>query len=318
MTLFTDAQTALPFVIAQGRNVEATIYQTKYPTFNYADVLPVVTEGNQWSIGTQFMTMDLAGEAKFLSGAGTDMPFNQVTRDLKSHDFAMLGSGWEWNLEEVNQASLYGVNLSDAKARSASSSIERKLYDIAMTGSTEKGWQGFTNYAGITTVTAAATGTGNATFWSAKTPAQILIDLNALLSIAPRSTNEVEFADTVALPPAAFDYLASTYLGTEGNSPTILERFRAGNVYTAASNQPVTIRRVRALAGAGAGGVGRAVAYRNSPEVLRFHLPMPRFVLPTRQKSIMGFETGLIARTGGTEVRLPSAMAYMDGVTAAP
>ncbi len=317
MTVFTDAQSAFPFVVAQGRNVEAAIYATKYPTYNYADVLPVVTEGNQWSIGTQFMTMDMAGEAKFLSGAGTDMPFNQATHDLQTHNFAMLGSGWEWNIEEVNQASLYGINLSDAKARSASSSIERKLYDIAMIGAAEKNWEGFTNYSGITTVTAAATGTGSSTFWAAKTPAQILIDLNALLSIIPRDTNEVEFADTIALPPAAFDYLASTYVGTEGNSPTVLERFRIGNVYTAASNQPVTIRRVRALASAGAAGVGRVVAYRNSPEVLRFHLPMPRFVLPTRLKSIMGYETGLIARTGGTEVRLPGAMAYMDGVTAA-
>ncbi len=31
----------------------------------------------------------------------------------------------------------------------------------------------------------------------------------------------------------------------------------------------------------------------------------------------MSFETGIIARTGGTEVRLPAAMAYGDEITAA-
>jgi len=40
-------------------------------------------------------------------------------------------------------------------------------------------------------------------------------------------------------------------------------------------------------------------------------------VLPIHQKSIMGFETGVIARTGGTEIRLPKAMGYGDLITAA-
>jgi hypothetical protein len=58
------------------------------------------------------------------------------------------------------------------------------------------------------------------------------------------------------------------------------------------------------------------VAYRRDEEVVRFHLPMPRQVLAPRQKSIMGFEQGIIARTGGTEWRLPKAAAYADEVTA--
>ncbi|CAN2967460.1 hypothetical protein METHPM2_1340001 [Pseudomonas sp. PM2] len=49
--------------------------------------------------------------------------------------------------------------------------------------------------------------------------------------------------------------------------------------------------------------------------MVRFHLPMPRRVLAPRQKSIMGFETGIIARTGGTEIRLPGAVAYLDEIT---
>lgn len=61
MTVFHDAQSALPFVLAQGRNIETQIYAQRYPSFEYASVLPVVTEGNAWAIGTQFMTMDMAG-----------------------------------------------------------------------------------------------------------------------------------------------------------------------------------------------------------------------------------------------------------------
>lgn len=315
MPVFQDAQSALPFVMAQGRNIEAQVYATRYPSFEYASVLPVVTEGNAWAIGTQFMTMDMAGEAKFLSGAAADMPFNQVTRGTASHDFAMIGSGWEWNLEEINQASLYGVNLNADKAVSATRSIERLLYDIAMKGSTEKGWSGFVNQGDVTTTNAPGTGTGSSTYFKDKTPAQVLADLNGLLSGIARSTNEVEYANTVALPPEVFDLLASTYVGEEASAPTILARFQSNNVYTASTGQPIQIKRVRDLSTAASDGSGRVVAYRNERDVLRFHLPMPRMVLPVRQKSIMGFETGIIARTGGVEVRLPGAMAYLDKVS---
>lgn len=311
MRPFADAQAAMPFVLAQGRNIESQIYQTRYPTLDYASVVPVVTEGNQWAIGTTFFTVDVAGEAKFLSGSGTDMPFNSFTRDQKSHDFALMGSGWEWTIEEINQAVLYGIPLSDTKAMAASMTVERKLYNIAMTGTTEKGWNGFTNYSGVSRADVAADGTGNVTFWSAKTPAQILRDMNAALWTVRLQSKQVEIADTLAIPPEAMQYIRSTYVGDEANSPTILERFIAGN-------PGATVLEVNELATASQDGGGRMVAYRRSRDVLRFHMPMPRTPLQPRQKSIMGFETGIIARTGGTEVRLPGAMAYLDEITDVP
>lgn len=309
---FTDAQAALPFVMAQGRNVEAKIYRKRYPTFNYAQVVPVVTEGNQWAIGTTFFTIDSAGEAKFISGAGADMPFNKSVRDQASHDFAMIGSGWEWTLEEVNQSALYGTNLPQTDAMSATDKIERKLNSIAMTGATEKNWTGFANDANVPRADVATPGT----FWPSKTVDQILTDVDEVLTRVRSQTEEVEWADTLALPPAAFRTAATRRLGAGDGTITVLDYLRKNNVYTAETNQQLTIIPVRELATASQDGGGRMVAYRRDEEVLRFHLPMPRTVLQPRQKSLMGFETGIIARTGGTEIRLPKAMAYADEVTA--
>lgn len=309
---FTDAQAALPFVMAQGRNVEARIYRKRYPTFNYAQVVPVVTEGNQWAIGTTFFTIDSAGEAKFISGAGADMPFNKSVRDQASHDFAMIGSGWEWTLEEVNQSALYGINLPQTDAMSATDKIERKLNSIAMTGATEKNWTGFANDANVPRADVATPGT----FWPSKTVDQILTDVDEVLTRVRSQTEEVEWADTLALPPAAFRTAATRRLGAGDGTITVLDYLRKNNVYTAETNQQLTIIPVRELATASQDGGGRMVAYRRDEEVLRFHLPMPRTVLQPRQKSLMGFETGIIARTGGTEIRLPKAMAYADEITA--
>jgi hypothetical protein len=311
---FADAQAAYPFVIAQGRNIETRIYQKRYPTYNYAALIPVVTEGNQWAIGTTFFTVDTAGEAKFLSGAGTDMPFNSATKDMASHDFAMIGSGWEWNLEEVNQAALYGINLNATKAMSASDKVERLLNSIAFIGSAEKGWTGFANSPDVPRADVAAP----ATFWPSKTVDQKLSDVNEVLSRVRTQTNEVEWADTLALPPDAFRAAATQRLGAGDGFATVLEYIRKNNIYTAETGQELSIVPVRELATASQDGGGRMVAYRRDEEVLRFHLPMARQVLQPRQKSIMGFETGIIARTGGTEWRLPKAAAYADEVTAPP
>ena len=316
MNRFEDAQAALPFVIAQGRNIETRVYQRRYPAFNYAAHVPVVTEGQPWAIGTTFFTVDTAGEAKFLSGAGTDMPFNQVTRDQASHDFAMIGSGWEWNLEEINQAALYGVNLNDTKAMSAADKVERLLNDIAMRGSAEKNWTGLLNSTIVARTDAAATGTGSSTFWANKTVDQILADINGVLSSVRTNTGEVEWADTLRMPPDAFRDLATRRMGAGDGFMTVLEFIRRNNIYTAETGQALDIQPLREARNASQDGGGRLVAYRKDPEVVRFHLPMPRRVLAPRQKSIMGFETGIIARTGGTEIRLPGAFAYLDEITA--
>jgi hypothetical protein len=320
--LFADAQAALPFVIAQGRNIETQVYQRRYPTFNYAAHVPVVTEGNAWAIGTTFFTVDAAGEAKFLSGAGTDMPFNQVTRDQASHDFAMIGSGWEWNLEEINQAALYNLDLNSTKAMSAADKVERLLNSIAMSGSTEKNWTGLINNGSASRTDAAATGDENggtdSTFWVHKTNDQILTDVNGLISSIRENSEEVEWADSLRLPPEAFRLIATRRLGSGDGMLTLLEYIRRNNVYTAETGQALDIQPIRELATASSDGGGRMVAYRRDPQVVRFHLPMPRRVLQPRQKSIMGFETGIIARTGGTEVRLPGAVAYLDEITDVP
>jgi hypothetical protein len=313
---FADAQAAFPFVISQGRNLETRIYQRRYPTFNYGAHVPVVTEGNAWAIGTMFFTVDIAGEAKFISGAANDLPFSAATRDQAAHDYAMIGAGWEWNIEEVNQSALYGIPLSDVKAMGSSQSIERLLNGIAMVGHTEKNWTGLVNSTAISRVDVAATGTGSSTFWSAKTNDQILQDINELLGSIRDNTAEVEWADSLRLPPEAFRLLNNRRLGAGDGVLNLLDYLRKNNVYTAETGQQLDIQPIRELATASQDGGGRMLAYRRDEEVLRFHLPMPRRVLQPRQKSIMGFEQGVIARTGGTEWRLPGAAAYGDEITA--
>lgn len=310
-TPFTDAQTAFPFVLAQGRNIETAIYQRRYPSFDYASIVPVVTEGNEWAIGTTFMTMDITGRAKFVSGKGTDVPFVSHSHDQASHDFAQIMLGWEWTMEEVNQAALYNIPLSSTLAMGASDGVDRFLYSQAMSGTdedgvSEKGWTGFVNDPNVQRFDAAVA-------LEDMTPAQAAAAVNDTLSAVRTNSNEVETADTIALPPSVMRAWSTQSQGAGDGTLSVLEYIRRNNVYTAENNgAQLRIVTTRALTGAGEDGADRLVAYRYDREVLRFHLPMPKRVIPPRQASLQGFEQAVMARTGGTEIRLPGAMAYLD------
>ncbi|TNC14907.1 DUF2184 domain-containing protein [Methylobacterium terricola] len=315
---FLDAQQALGFVRPQFYNIERTIYEQKYPSFDYASLIPVVTEGNEWARGTLFSSVDMAGQAQFISGKGFDMPYADVAHSQFTKGFALAGIGYEWSLEEVMTAQMEGINLSDVKATAARRVAEQFLWNIAMTGrpdgiNNQKNWSGLVNDPNVPTVTAAATGTGSGTAWTTKNPDQQLADANAALTGIITSTVEVEMADTLALPTSRLLSLSSTARSGTSDS-TVLEYLRNNNVYTARTRQPLTIIGLRALETAGAGGTKRMIAYRRSPEVLRFHLPMPHRFLPPFQKSGMTWEIPGIMRTGGTEIRLPGAVSYVDGI----
>lgn len=312
-----DAQAALGFVTAQGRSLETAIYARRYREKNYASHIPVVTEGNAWAAGTQFRISDWAGKAKFVSGKAKDIPFVKTTRELKSHDFLMIAAGWEWSIEEVERAQLLGENVRNDDAMAGERAVQFKLYDVAMLGDTEVGWTGFANDPNVPSASAAATGTGSSTRWVDKTVDNILADINEGLRTVSRQSDEIELADTVRLPPEAFADIQFRRLGAGDGTMTVLQYVQANNLYTAQTGNPLDIMALPELDDIPDGGDGgRAVYYRRDPEVLRFHLPLPRLVLPVNQVGLMAFEQGVISRTGGTEIRLPYAMFYQDGITA--
>lgn len=308
-----DAQSTMSFAVQQATTIEAGVYRVKYPSFDYAAIVPVVTQGNEWARSTTFFSADFAGTAAWLSGAANDIPYADIDRSMFEHPFSMAGIGYQWNLEELQVAMMLNQPLTSDKATAARRIAERFLYVLATSGDASKGWKGLINQAGVTAGDVAADGTGAVTWWAAKTPDQILRDINAAISGIFTGTAETEMADTVLLPTSAYLDIALRRLDATSET-TILDFVRTKNVYTAETGQPLLIRAVRALLTADPGGDGRMVTYRRDPEVVRFHLPMPHRFLPVWQNGPMNWMVPGILRTGGIEVRLPKAMRYSDGI----
>lgn len=307
-----DAQVGRAFLTPQLHRIETEVYQRKYPSFDFSQFMFVDTSGDMWDVGTVFYSMDSVGRAEFLSGKGFDMPYADTLSSQYSHAFHLAGIGYEWTVQEMQRAAKLGRSLSADKAMAADQSAQAFLYSIAMTGNTpgaatsEKNWTGIVNNGSAPSAQVANDGTGPSRLWSAKTPDQILRDINEAINAVQSGTGETHIANTLLLPTSRYNYIANTRVTDTGT--TILAFLRGNN----SVGESLSIRPSRALETAGTGGTTRMVAYDNSREVVRFHLPGPHEFLPPFQKGSMTYEVGGIMNVGGTEVRLPKAIVYRD------
>lgn len=309
---FNDAmQASLGFAVNQTSHIEAGVYRFKYPELDYASLIPVDTSAGEFAKSVTYYSMDGAGAAKWLNGNGKDVPV--VGTQMNQHETAVYsaGIGYSYGYEEVNQARLLGVALDGEKARIARRAYEQMVYNVAFTGDTEKNFEGLFDYTGVPSTTATADGASSATTFASKTPDQIVRDMNAILTGIVTATNETELADTLILPTAQLQYIASQRMTDTGDS--ILTYFQKANVYTAQTGQPLTILGKRGLSTVGSGSTPRMIAYRRAPDVLKLHIPMPHRFFPVQ---IEGFQFTIpgMFRLGGLDIRLPKAISYVDGI----
>jgi hypothetical protein len=310
----SDAQVGYAFLTPQLYRIETEVYMTKYPSFDITRFFDVDSSGDMWDVGTLVYSMDQVGRAQFLSGGAFDMPYASTNMAQNTRNFHLAGVGYEWNTQEMQRAAKLGRSLSSDKAAAAVLASDRFIYGIAMTGKNpagenEKGWTGFTNDANVPSAQVAADGTSSSRLWSAKTPDQILRDINAALTAVETATGETFVATDLVLPTSLYNYVASTARAS-GNDTTILSYLQANNT----GGEGLRIQKSRALETAGTGSTTRMVAYARNREVLKFHLPGPHQFLPPFQKASMVYEVGGIMNVGGLEVRLPKAMAYRDSM----
>lgn len=308
---FSDAQVGYAFLTPQLYRIETEVYMTKYPSFDISRFMTVDTSGDMWDVGTLVYSMDQVGEAQFMAGGAFDMPYASAKMAQATKNFHLAAIGYEWNTQELQRAAKLGRSLSSDKAMAAKLAADRFIYGIAMTGKTpggvaEKGWTGFTNNGSAPSAQVAADGTGSSRLWADKDADKILRDINAALTAVETGTGETMVADTLVLPTSRYNSIATTRVGD--TNATILSFLLANNV----AGEGLTILKSRALETAGTGSTTRMIAYANSPQVIKFHLPGAHQFLPAFQKSSLVYEVGGIMNVGGVEVRLPKALVYRD------
>lgn len=305
--IFTDAQSAIGFARPALYRTYATVFEEKFPSFDYARYVPVNEDGDMWDVGTVVTSLTgPVGKAEYLSGKGFDIPNVSHQQSQGTSNFYLAGAGFEVSLQEVNRASKMGVDLPTKGASDARKVMEKFIYDRAIAGSTEKSFKGLINNAGVPTASA-PTGT-----WATATPALMLADVDTAVTDVFINTKETELADTVLLPTSAF--LIANRTQVTGTTMTVLQYIMQNNAYTAITKQPLNIMPSRELETAGASSSRRIVAYAKNPGVVEFFLPGAPTFMPPHPISSLAYRVDGIANVGQLEIYRPKAFSYRDGI----
>lgn len=311
---FRDAQQAnLGFALSELTRLETEVYRIRYPELNYSDYVPIDFGGGEWIKSVTYRSLDGAGKAGWINGNAKDFPLVGMNMEQFEQMVYTAGIGYDYGYEEVNQARLLGIQLDDEKARIARRAYEEMIYNIALTGDTQKGMTGLFNTTAIPQASVAADGTGSSTLWANKTGDQIARDVNDALIGLNAATKTTELADTLILPLERMQYIAVKRIDGNGSTMTILQFLQSSNVYTAQTGLPLKIMGQRGMLTIGSGGTARMIAYRKAKDVLKMIIPMAHRFLPMQVDGLRYVVPGIF-RVAGLDVRLPKAMTYLDGI----
>lgn len=290
----SDANATLAFLQPQLYRSEQALYMTKYPEANYADFMPVDTQGDVWTPGSIFYAGDVTGKPEWFDVAADDMPYAEMSRSQFLQENHIRAIGLRWTRAELEKGQRLGIDMVSGKVNAANQSAERDIHRIATVGDGVKFTTGFFNNPLMTSTAAGAT-------FAASNPDAIVSIVNAALTSVEVNTGETMMADSIAMPTAEYNRLASTRM-TDTNM-TVLAYVLANSVVP-----NLTIRKTRHLATS-------MIAYANSPEAHRFHLPGGGLQLgPDWQVGHYVWARPGIFATGGYECRIPKAFTEYTGI----
>lgn len=129
--------------------------------------------------------------------------------------------------------------------------------------------------------------------------------MNAMVNTPIVTSKGVHTPNELWLPIAQFTYINSTVRGSLSDK-TILQVFRE-------SNPGVEVKMVLELAGAGAGGTDRMVAFENNVDNVAIELPM-MFMQHSTQQVNLEFTVPCESRYGGVIWRYPLSGNFGDGI----
>lgn len=305
-----DSQANLAFVRSQQQHVEPLAYEQQYPEIQYPRLVPVDTSAPEFTAAVTYVSTDGRGTAKWINGNARDIPtvgLNQAETTTQVYTAAI---GYDYGWEEVGAARQLGRNLAAEKVVVARRVAEEMIDRVVLSGDTAKNFGSLINNAAVTPANVALNAAAASRLWTAKTPLEIVADINEALMDTWSVSLQVEMADTVLLSTGRLGYLATRGMSVD-NPMSVLEYIMKNNLYTFKTKQPLTFEAVRGLETAGVSTTQRMVTYTRRPDIVKFHLPMAHRFLEVQIDGLYFMVPGVM-RLGGIDIKRPGSFRYRD------
>lgn len=306
----------LAYFVNQLDNLDKKLYEPLYSVTWGRDIklrsgITMANESTSFirstigAIGTQSAT-----GKPWISPNTTTLPGVSINGERVTLPLRLLGQEVSYTSVELERSQLIGQPIDAQKFNALNILYQMSTDEMIYVGDTAVGAEGLVNST-LVTSGSVANGAGGSPLWSAKTPDEILKDVNDMITAAWQASGFAVCPDKLLLPPAQFAYISSQKISTAGNV-SILTFLEDNSISLRVNGRKLDIQPLKWLTGRGAAGADRMVAYTNDEDRVRF--PMVPIRRETPYYLGIKFNAPYIWAFGEVEFVYPETVIYRDGI----
>lgn len=260
--------------------------------------------------GTQSSKLTNGPAKPFISPNSTAIPGVSINGERIVTPLRPLARELAYSFIELQRSQLLGQPIDAQQLQALQLQYQLETDAMVYVGDSDVGAEGMVN-SSLVTSALVATGAGGSKLWSAKTPVEILADVNTLLQASWEASGFAVCPAELRLPPAQYS-LISTQLISSAGSVSILKYLSENCIANNINGKPLNIQPLKWLTGIGVGPSDRMMAYTNDMNRLRFPL------VPIQRQSAyyqgIRFLCPYVYGFGEVEFVYPETVRYADGI----
>lgn len=212
---FDNTDGASLFFARELDYVKAKAYDKKYPELTAINHFPITNDVPEGAETVTYYAYENTGMAKIIANYAEDLP----RADVKGHPSTALiksiGGSYGYSVQEMRASRLVGKSLDIRKATAARYAIDRAINTLAFAGDEKSNIMGMLSKGNNVPLYTIPEVSGKTT-WREKSAADILADINGMFAYQSKLTQDVEKADTLALPPDVFIDISTRQIPNTG------------------------------------------------------------------------------------------------------
>ena len=299
-----DSISTSVFFARQLEKIKARSYDVLYADLMFRSIFPVSNEAAPGTQTITYRTYDQTGIAKFIGSYGKDIPRADIGGKETTISVKTMAISFGFTTAEIRSAALTGLPLDSRKSAAAVRGAEQTMNNVAFFGNAVEGLEGIFSHPNVPTGSV-PNGASAAPEWATKTPAEILLDLNAVMNETWNNSLMIENPDTLCMSPESLSLISTTPRSINSDT-TILEYFVKNSRFIASADQVIAVNECSAAVrnANGLSNVNVMFSYANTPDKLEYEEPMPLMFHPEQREGLEIVVPGE-ASTAGLNIYYP-------------
>ncbi len=291
------------FYISQLANLEARIYEAKYTSINFMDLIPINTAVPEWADQWDYISYDSVTIGKFIGSSADDLPSVSTKANKSIVPIGYAGNSYDYSLDELRKSQQLRMPIDTIKGRAAFRGSQEHSQRVAYFGDASRNMTGLFNNPNLAL--------DNSTInWDTATGQEIHDDMNSLLIKVWIDSANVHLPNMFVLDSERYATITSRRMDS-GTDTTIMEFFMKNNLFTTYTGGQLRVMPRLQLIEAGAGNKDRMMAYELNDENLGMVNPIPWRPLAPQMHNLM-IKIPCEYKISGVEFRYPFSGAYRD------